>query len=215
MTMNSPTPQVSLTEIRQIYPHLPAPVIETGEMHHPAILAFVHDPESAANTTGQAFLDKNNNFDERAKQPLAVAASMIGADYKIFDLSPPTRQSLPADEKDVALAVSYGMVTVEQGMDHITLVAVGQDTDKLLPQITSLNDVIAHGAMNVAACYGAYISARMAGLPLALSQDLFTCLNAIAHSENIEGVQASHKAVSVTDLSLSLIQSAARQRMNA
>ncbi len=213
MTKNSPVPQVSLDEIRNIYPHLPEGLPQDSAMHHPAILVFVHDPESAANATGQAFLRKNNDFDERASQPLAVAAQMIGADYKIFDLSPPTRQPLPATENDMALALSYGMVTVEQGVDHITLAALGQDTEKLLPQISSLDDLQTLGAMNVAACYGAYISARMAGVPVLTSAPLARCLNAIAGSEEIAEILSLHNIDTLPDVALDLIQRAARQRM--
>lgn len=213
MTKNAPTPHVSLDEIRQIYAHLPESAAMESPLHHPAILVFVHDPEAAANAAGQVFLNKNNDFDQRNAQPLAVAAQMIGADYKIFDLSPPVRQTSPAAENDVALAVSYGMVTVEQGVDHITLAAIGQETEALLPQIKTLNDLATHNAMNIAACYGAYISARMAGVPLTAPRALAQCLNAIAQSEDIGAGYDGESEDGLEAMALNLIRRAAAQRM--
>ena len=179
-------PSVTLADIRGVYGHLPNPDNKPSAMNHPAILVFAHDPENAANAAGQAFLAKNNDPFGRNGQPLAVAAQMIGADYKIFDLTPPERQPVPASEADLALALSYGMVTVEQGVDFVCLYAVGQETDDLCARIASFDDILAHGTMNIAACYGAYMAARMGQIEITMPQSLATCLEKVAASEDIE-----------------------------
>lgn len=207
MTQHNPqTAQtVSLGDIRGIYPHLPAPMSLNTAMERPAFLVFVHDMEAQGAAAGQDFLARNNNFDTRATQPLAVAAEMCLADYKIFDLSPPESQSLPTREDDVALAVSYGMVTVEQGVDAIALHAVGQNHDERLAQIATLSDLMTTGALHIAACYGATIAARMAGIPVTLTPALANCLSRIAESEGWSAVFDVTDATSLKEMALALI----------
>lgn len=207
MTKYNPEPQinVSLADIRHIYDHLPAGSITSSRMKHPAILVYVHDPENAANAAGQIFLERSNNPSTRVGQPLAVAADMIGADYKIFDLTPPERQTKPAPENDVALAMSYGMVTLEQGVDAVALMALGQETDKLLPSIATLDDIATHGAMNVAACYGAWLAARMAEIAVICPAALSSCLERLAESEKAAATTLSETG-DLTEFSLALIR---------
>lgn len=201
----APPIAVCLADIRAIYDHLPVEGATSSRMAHPAILVYAHDPENAANAAGQIFLERNNNPTTRASQPLAVAAEMIGADYKIFDLTPPERQGTPASENDLALAISYGMVTIEQGVDFVALYALGQETEKLLPQINTLNDVVRLGAMNIAACYGAWLASRMAGMASVASASLAACLTRMAESENVTALLAT-ETDDLTEFSLALIR---------
>ncbi len=196
---------VNLDEIRNIYPHMPASAPESSVMHHPAILCFVHDPENASNALGQQFLRDNHDLDKRGSQPLAVAADMSGADFKIFDLTPPERQDRPCATQDLALALSYGMVTVEQGIDCIALSVIGQDTNKLLSKINNFDDIQEHGAMNVAACYGAMIAGTMAGIEILCDTALGACLDRISTNENISNFIQSN-APDIKALALVIIE---------
>lgn len=210
---NNPAPSVTLADIRGVYDHLPTPDNKPSAMNHPAILVFAHDPENAANAAGQAFLTKNNDPYGRNGQPMAVAAQMIGADYKIFDLTPPERQPVPASEADLALALSYGMVTIEQGVDFVCLYAVGQETDELCTRIASFDDILAHGAMNIAACYGAYMAARMGQIEITMPDSLARCLENIAESEDI-ACQIPALTGDVKDIALELIRQRALRLIN-
>jgi hypothetical protein len=210
---NTPSPAISLDDIRAVYDHLPQTASVSSVMRHPALLVFVHDPENAANAAGQSFLAQNNDPAKRLHQPLAVAAEMIQGDYKIFDLTPPERQIKPASEADLGLAVSYGMVTVEQGVDFIALATQGQDTDTLLDQIGTLEDIQTHGAMNVAACYGVLIAATMAGAKLVAPAKLAACLERIATSENATVIAIEKTANDLQAYALDLIALRARTAM--
>lgn len=182
---NNPLPTVTLTDIRGVYAHLPNEAPDKSVMRHPAYLVFTHDMQDAANAPGQSFLTQNNDPATRARQPLAVAADMTQADFKIFDLTPPERIALPCTEHDLALALSYGMVTVEQGVDFLALFAIGESSDAHKDNIASLGDLSIYGALNVAACYGACLAASMAKIAIVAPSPLARCLTRIAESENV------------------------------
>lgn len=207
MTQHNPqtAQSVSLDDIRAIYPHLPPQAPDDSAMERAAFLVFVHDQVNSKEATGQTFLAHNNNFDTRATQPLAVAAEMCRADYKIFDLSPPETQVLPALHDDVALAISYGMVTVEQGIDYIALHVEGDEAQAKLGRIDTVDDITAEGALHIAACYGVAIAARMAGISVCLSRPLSDCLTRIADSEGWGAQFVTLDTETLTQMALALI----------
>ncbi len=203
---NNPLPSVTLADIRAVYHHLPAEAPSAGNMRHPAILVFVHDPEDVANSAGQSFLAQNNDPTGRLRQPLAVAAEMTSADYKIFDLTPPERIALPCQERDLALALSYGMVTIEQGVDFVALFAVGESSDAYKDKIGNFDDIATYGALNVAAAFGAFLAASMAQIPVIAPAPLIECLNRIAESEGLSDTNLQAVAGPLTEVALEIVR---------
>lgn len=203
---------VSLEEIRNIYPHLPSNLAQKSKARHVAILCFVHDPENAANALGQSFLARHHDDKTKHAQPHSVVAEMSGADFKIFDLTPPERQARPCTEHDLGMAISYGMVTVEQGMDTLALETIGQDTQTLLQNIHNFDDIIKHGAINIGACYGALLAAIMADVPVILPSKLANCLERVFQSETEQSITL---LTSDQDFSAHILSTVANWRMQA
>lgn len=157
---------------------------ETTPVMHPRLSLFVaHHGFSSQDARAEAekHLHALYNADESdpATQSLYEEAAKADADIRLYEmnLAAPTddnRHGPAMNAQNMTMAMAYGMMSVEPGVDFIAVGGFGGGSDEaahaLLTHIVTADDgltgLMTVGGFEIAAIAGAIVAARLAGIPV-------------------------------------------------
>ena len=155
----------ALDEFRAVIANLPTGPLAAGSVTHPRISVYAATAEAGDVGPVQAMVRAIAGGDWETQ----IAA--IDADLRLYELAV-AEPACALDEAEVANLISYGMTTVEPGVDVLGIQGSGirdQGSGKaqlnLIPDICSLTSV----PRDIPALFGAIIAARMAGIRVVLA----------------------------------------------
>jgi len=138
---------------------------------HPRIMLYAAD-QAAAGESETADLLTLLTAEEA---PLVELAEQADADLRIYELDLQHPQHGPMTEEECAKLIIYGMMTVEPGLDLLTVSGFGQGADDkadgLLQSLAAAADqplkaLAEQGGRDSAAIFGTMLAARMGRVPL-------------------------------------------------
>ena len=152
-----------LAQFQSVIAALPTGPVPVGVAVHPRISIYAAStlPEDVTGVQAQVAAITNGAW--------AAAIESVDADLRLYELAvEQPSMALGADE--VANLISYGMTTVEPGIDLLALAGlnIGSGNGSPGKDISWLAD---GASRDIAAIFGAIMAARMAGVPVLLAGD--------------------------------------------
>ncbi len=117
----------------------------------------------------------------------------IDADLRVFELS--DNESGTLSEREAVLAMTYGMMNVEEGLHALVLHGVMNEGETFpIPEFKTVDEAFSyiemHGTDRLAALIGSILAARMGNIPVFLSGEL--ALISVRILGNIDPILTTH-----------------------
>lgn len=141
----------------------------------------------------QERIEKDFKIVVEGQSALTPYIEAIDADLRVFELS--NTRTGTFTQRDLVLAMTYGMMNVEEGLHALILHAVKEEDDSYpVPDFSTLEEgfhyLETHGNDRLAALIGSILAARMGRIPVLLTGEI--ALVAVRFLGNIDPNLISH-----------------------